>query len=112
MRARTRHLLEHPLSSQPSVSMQQKLSWGNEESEKAREQATGTTLLLWAALADDLPVVRELLSTPSGKASLHVKSKIQMANAPTGMTPLMVAACFSHTFDVVEALLDAGADVD
>jgi len=90
----------------PLQRLQQSLWWTANDDSVAR--TSGRSLLMYAALSDDLEATRSL--TKEGCA-LWLDLEMQQADFSFGelvLTPVMAAMAFSR-FEVVEALLDAGA---
>jgi hypothetical protein len=87
-----------------------RLGWRSPTVERVDTKSTGASLLYWAAFADDLSSVRELLrigdkSDVNRKLQYHIPGLSLLPN----MTPLIAAMAFAR-WKVVEVLLDAGAD--
>ena len=103
-----------------------RFQWRDEETEAAWMKATGWTLLMLAAAADDLPAVKHLLAQPDATPE-HVESRVGMfaKNTPLREQPFsvyigstfdeltaMVAASTWASPPVLEALLEAGGVPD
>mmetsp|Transcript_8939 Transcript_8939/g.22503 ORF Transcript_8939/g.22503 Transcript_8939/m.22503 type:complete len:751 (-) Transcript_8939:234-2486(-) len=90
----------------PLQRLQQSLCWTDDDDSVARK--SGRSLLMYAVVSDNLEATRSL--TQKGCAPL-LDLEMQEADFSFGellLTPLMAAMAFSR-FEVVEALLDAGA---
>ena len=89
------------------------LAWRDEATEREFTRTTKTSLLFWAACANDLPSVRELLKDMSHETRSHINlgtaNNLPEYGATKGLTPLMAAMMFSK-WDVVNLLLNAGSD--
>ncbi|GMH68756.1 hypothetical protein TrST_g4410 [Triparma strigata] len=93
--------------------LQEVLQWSSNDQEKTFTKRTGMGLLAHAVIANDLLVVRHLLaggtaSSNKEEVNRRVKGLVELLGLDR-MTPLMLAMSFSR-FEIVESLLDAGAD--
>lgn len=101
--------LEQAWDAVPIVRLKQRLRWRDAAQEGAFQRETGTSLLHWAACANDGPGVRALLSA---RADLHLCTGERCATAGmlfSGATPLHLAMCFAD-WEIVRIILDARAD--
>ncbi len=91
--------------------LKERLCWQHEAAERTLTNSSGASLLFWAVMAGDLPSVREIVTHASSKKDLHrgLTASYPALSLFARTTPLMIAMCFSR-WEVVEALLDAGAD--
>ncbi len=91
--------------------LKERLCWQQEATERTLTNASGASLLFWAVMAGDLPSVREIVTHASSKKDIHrgLTASYPVLSLFARTTPLMIAMCFSR-WEVVEALLDAGAD--
>jgi hypothetical protein len=87
------------------------LNWRGHEGEKHEVASTGSSLLTWAVLANDLPSVRELLNNHKEECdtNLALAQEFPELAMLKGTTPLMLALASSN-WQIVELLLDHGAD--
>lgn len=115
------------------AALRSRLEWADDATERRREKRAGISLIFWAALDDNLPALRALLSAKSSsgrgdgqsgndgpprrfprrrrrpRRAVDQRTKRGIAGMlMAGTTPLIVAMSFAR-FDVAEALLDAGA---
>ncbi len=69
------------------------------------------TQLHWAAACNQLSAVKELLQLPDSVDGSDARSRLLSATDINELTPLHIAARYGH-FDIVSALLAAGANFD
>ena len=92
--------------------LQRRLDWGGTAAEAARVEKEGSSLLLFAVIANDFDAVTELLCEEGeGRRDVNRALKITRTKVGVlkGITPLHMAMMFS-SWRVVEALLRAGAN--
>jgi hypothetical protein len=89
--------------------LKERLEWQDEGIESERTKSSGTSLLFWAVLADDLSSVREMLRTEMKDINRGLTQSYSELTLWTKMTPLMMAMGFAR-WGVVEALLKSGAN--
>lgn len=89
--------------------LEQRVEWDSRDANSAI--TTGWSLLLAAALADDLAAVRQLIDLGSADLiNLALRDRWpDLCCFPAGLTPLMAAMAFSQ-FEIVRRLLSAQAD--
>jgi ankyrin repeat protein len=90
------------------------LEWRSDKVEKAATKKTGMSLLTWAVLANDLAVVKQLLRDGTASSNKKEVNRGVAVERPVLLlwkkqTPVMLAMVFSR-FEIVEALLNAGAN--
>ncbi len=89
--------------------LKERLEWQDEGTESKRTLSSGTSLLFWAVLADDLSSVRDMLRSETKDINRGLTQSYPELSLFAKMTPLMMAMGFSR-WGVVEALLKAGAN--
>jgi ankyrin repeat protein len=89
--------------------LKERLEWQDEGTESKRTRSSGTSLLSWAVLADDLSSVREILRSEMKDIDRGLTQSHPKLSIFAKMTPLMMAMGFAR-WGVVEALLNAGAN--
>lgn len=91
--------------------LRQALRWNGGDVERLKSKETGTSLLFWAVLSNNLPCVRVLLRNDEVRANdVNRRLKLKRPDLSVSMmTPLMFSAGFSSP-EIVMALLEAGAD--
>ncbi len=89
--------------------MKEKLGWQDEATESKRARSTGSSLLFWAVLADDLSSVKEILRTEVKDINRALVQGYPELTLWAKTTPLVMAMGFAR-WGVVEALLKAGAN--
>jgi len=88
--------------------LKEKLSWQPED--EVASLKTGWTLLMCAAMANDLEAVRHILKGGHADVNRGFRQPWpELSCAPSGLTPIMAAMAFSG-FEIVEELLSANAD--
>ena len=85
------------------------LGWRDDAVEREETRATGASLLFWAAAANDLPVVNELLRNSSNAVNQGIVKTYPELIIFAKMTPLIAAMSFGR-WKISKLLLDAGAD--
>jgi len=91
-----------------AAKIKERLAWNLDDDQAGLE--TGWSLLMCAALADDYETVRHLLKLGLPGINKGLKQPWpDLGCAPAGLTPLMAAMAFAR-FEIVEALLAAGAN--
>ena len=101
--------------------LKRRVRWRGDVAEAAWQNTSGWSLLTLAAALDDLAAVQELLRLPNAQAMLRAKGKAHsvpghetfnkiLHDYSTHITPLVAAATLASV-PVLEALLDAGADM-
>ena len=121
LKKKTRRPSEDSAPASAIDELKRRVRWRGDVAEAAWQNTSGWSLLTLAAALDDLAAVQELLRLPNAKAMLRAKGKAHsvpghetfnkiLHDYSTHITPLVAAATLASV-PVLEALLDAGADM-
>jgi ankyrin repeat protein len=91
------------------VALKKRLAWRDDDAERKETCSSGASLLFWAAAANDVFSVRELLRTGCKFVNRGLAKNTPELSACKNMTPLHAGMAFA-CWEVVELLLDGGAD--
>ena len=121
LKKKTRRPSEDSAPASAVDELKRRVRWRGDVAEAAWQNTSGWSLLTLAAALDDLAAVQELLRLPNAQAMLRAKGKAHsvpghetfnkiLHDYSTHITPLVAAATLASV-PVLEALLDAGADM-
>jgi ankyrin repeat protein len=103
-------LEERPSSNMDGlVALKERLAWRDNDAERKEIGSSGASLLFWAAMANDVSSVGELLRTGCKFVNRGLARDVPELSMFKKTTPLIAGMAYA-SWEVVQLLLDSGAD--